>query len=612
MSGEITVSEVRKAIRKLNCRSAPGADGLTSNYYRAFIKELSPILCLVYNDAIVKGHLPPSQCLSIIKLLPKKKTSEHLKDFRPINLLNTDVKILSHILTERVKYALNKLINPFQFAYLPQRNIHTAVHLIKKRAQMLNRSRCLVSIDFSKAFDKIDRNYLYELLSALNFDNTTIRAIKVMYTSNIALIEINGHLSTPLSINRGVKQGCPLSALLFILGVEPLLKEIEECEQVKSFSERKTIAYADDITCCIKVKSLETLFDVLKDFCDQTSLEINIEKSVVLSLRKLDGYNSVNATKILGIPFNLNNPKTDLLALMRELISKNRCTIARCRTMRAKALAIDTFVLPKFLYVARHENATLTVLKKCQSEVNSLLKIGQKMEIKAEIFYLDVANGGIGLPYVPAKLAAAHVLDFARNDNNYNPDGIKLLKHFQCVINDSMQLVSDQVGFPSLSLHPIPLFKKVYNLLMFKFKDSNCVRLLKSAARFDINYDIFKPFLRKLWKSDKLLPFQKDLLFRLCYGCLIDKQVRWLHYYAESPLCSFCQEEFETSEHLLFSCNRLTDLRTQYDISSWDDVFVTTSTSKLRFVTSVLLAGWLDNPVNTKTFLSNYIQNAEN
>ena len=66
----------------------------------------------------------------------------------------------------------------------------------------------------------------------------TIRAIKVMYNSNVALIEINGHLSTPLSINRGVKPGCPLSALLFILGVEPTLKEIEKCGQIKTFSEK--------------------------------------------------------------------------------------------------------------------------------------------------------------------------------------------------------------------------------------------------------------------------------------------------------------------------------------------------------------------------------------
>ena len=96
---------------------------------------------------------------------------------------------------------------------------------------MLNHSRCLLSIDFSKAFDNNDRNYLYELLTAFNFDEVTIGAIKVMYNSNVALIEINGHLSTPLSINRGAKQGCPLSFLLFILGVESLLKEIEEYGQ---------------------------------------------------------------------------------------------------------------------------------------------------------------------------------------------------------------------------------------------------------------------------------------------------------------------------------------------------------------------------------------------
>ena len=154
------------------------------------------------------------------------------------------------------------------------------------------------------------------------------------------------------------------------------------------------------------------------------------------------------------------------------------------------------------------------------------------MEAKAEILHGkcgNVANGGIGLPHVPAKLVAAHVLDFARNTINYNPDGLKLLQHFHFVINDDMQLVSDQ-DIPSLSLHPTPMFKRVYNMLMFKFKDSNCERLRKSAARFNIDYETLKPFPWKLWKADKLLPYQKDLLFRLCYNTLIDKQVRWLHY----------------------------------------------------------------------------------
>ena len=85
-------------------------------------------------------------------------------------------------------------------------------------------------------------------------------------------------------------------------------------------------------------------------------------------MRNLNGYNSVKETKILDIFFNLDDPKTDLLALTKQLISKNKCTIARCRTMRAKAFAIDTFVLPKFLYKARHANPTLAVLKSAKQK----------------------------------------------------------------------------------------------------------------------------------------------------------------------------------------------------------------------------------------------------
>ena len=126
--------------------------------------------------------------------------------------------------------------------------------------------------------------------------------------------------------------------------------------------------------------------------------------------------------------------------------------------MRAKALAIEAFVLPKFLYVARHANHILRELKKCQSEVNSLLKSGKKMEVKAENLYLNVTNGGIGLPYVLAKLIAAHVLDFSRHTSHYNPDFSKQIQPFYFVINDDMQHLTEQ-DIPSLS--PTQMSKRV-------------------------------------------------------------------------------------------------------------------------------------------------------
>ena len=72
---------------------------------------------------------------------------------------------------------LNKIINTFQFAYLPNRSIHSALHSILKRINLLNPSRCVLNIDFSKAYDKIDREYLSDILKGLNLDDITLKAI---------------------------------------------------------------------------------------------------------------------------------------------------------------------------------------------------------------------------------------------------------------------------------------------------------------------------------------------------------------------------------------------------------------------------------------------------
>ena len=434
-----------------------------------------------------------------------KKSSEQLKDFRPINLLNTDVKILSHILTSRVKTVLDKIINFFQFAYLPNRSIHSALHSIRKRINLLNRSRCVVNIDFSKAYDKIDREYLYDLLKGLNLDEITLKGIQVMYKANIALIEINGHLSSPLEINRGVKQGCPLSALLFILGIEPLLQPIEECPQIRNYEGSKTIGYADDVNCFIKTKSLETLFDI-EDFCDMTSLEINKEKSTILCIRPLENYVTVRQSKILGIIFDLMHSPYDLHKLLKDQISSNQATLARCRNMRAKALAIDTFILPKFLYIVRHTTTTISTLKKCQSEINNLMKVSNKMEIKASTLHLPIYNGGVNLPYIPVKLCASLIIDYSRKYIPLSPFFVLLLKHHNIEIDIDNNCISSSINNQVITLQSPPIFHNVYQLLMLKFNPLNHTRLQRSMTRFGTSYDQLMLFSRKILLNKQLQP----------------------------------------------------------------------------------------------------------
>ena len=207
---EITEYEVRKSIEKLNKNSAPGPDGLTSSLYKENIDFFAPLLVQIFNSMIDSGKIPYSFRLAIIKLIPKKSESLDIGEFRPISLINTDQKILSHILAYRIKTSVSEIIDSHQTAHLPNRSIHSSLLKIRKMAYEVTIEKCLLTIDFSKAFDRIYRTFFMKIVEKLDICSYTK---KCSY-----MIEIDGFISPPIQITRGVRQGCPVSALLFNLG----------------------------------------------------------------------------------------------------------------------------------------------------------------------------------------------------------------------------------------------------------------------------------------------------------------------------------------------------------------------------------------------------------
>ena len=97
------------AINKLNLKSSPGPDGLTSQLYKTFTDEFCSILAKVFNHFVNGGKLANSFYLAIIKLLPKPENAIAVQDFRPISLMNTDAKIFVHVVCNRNKKGFAKL-----------------------------------------------------------------------------------------------------------------------------------------------------------------------------------------------------------------------------------------------------------------------------------------------------------------------------------------------------------------------------------------------------------------------------------------------------------------------------------------------------------------------
>ena len=181
-----------------------------------------------------------SQRRGVISLIPKKnKDNLLLKNWRPISLLNTDYKIATKCIATRLEKVLPTLINSDQTGYVKNRFIGENIRLISDvidAYEKRNLPGMLLFIDFEKAFDSLEWKYLFETIDAMNFGPMFQNWIHVFYSNISSCVVNNGFASNFFSLHRGVRQGCPLSGLLFVLAVETLAQSISkfgECSGLK-------------------------------------------------------------------------------------------------------------------------------------------------------------------------------------------------------------------------------------------------------------------------------------------------------------------------------------------------------------------------------------------
>jgi len=174
------------------------------------------------------------------------------------NYLTTDYKILAKVLTARLKRVIGAVIQADQTCGVPGRSISFNLVLVRdiiSWAEQRQLSLAILSLDKEKAFDRVSHNFLEATLERLGFGPVFRGWVKLLYSKVFSRIGINGHFSEKVEQLGGVRQGCPLSPLLYVFSLEPLLAALKT---VPSFTGvhlpggggtcAKVAAYADDTT----------------------------------------------------------------------------------------------------------------------------------------------------------------------------------------------------------------------------------------------------------------------------------------------------------------------------------------------------------------------------
>ena len=230
--GPITRTECEEALKTMKSSKTPGCDGLPTEFYKKYFHIFGDSFIEVLNKCFTNGKLSPSCRLATITLLCKdKEKANDLAYWRPISLLNTDVKILSKVLCNRLKKVIGSIVQKDQTCGIPGRSITDNLHLIRNVVDYVNQKNLrlvLLSLDFKKAFDNVSHEFLFKVLKSFGFGSTFIKFVQLLYTDIKSQVIVNGFCTKSFPIRKGVRQGCGLSPLLFVLVVEVLGKLIRK------------------------------------------------------------------------------------------------------------------------------------------------------------------------------------------------------------------------------------------------------------------------------------------------------------------------------------------------------------------------------------------------
>lgn len=251
----ITEIEIRQAIKALPRNNSPGADGLPVEFYATYIDLLAPHLHSLYTEALEIGVLPHSTLQAlVVSLLKPGRDPLHISNYRPLSLLNTDYKILSKLLAIRLNQFIPSLVHSDQCGFVPGRS--TALNIRRLHQILLNVTdpgilEGCISLDLRQAFDSLRWDYMFSALRRCHIPDTYIAWVKLLYTNPTARARTGRHISEPYAVARGMRQGCPLSPLLFILAMEPLLHKLRAHTGEKGILRGRVThmvsAYADDL-----------------------------------------------------------------------------------------------------------------------------------------------------------------------------------------------------------------------------------------------------------------------------------------------------------------------------------------------------------------------------
>lgn len=327
---------------KIKKNTSPGKDGLPIDLFTC--KDLQDILACILTDVLnsiccdKKGSQPTGLTTALIRLLLKDgKSRTDLISYRPITLMSIALRVMLRAITLRLTPFLDKAIGEFQKAYIPGRRGDHGVFLLSKimhdAVYDVESESMILQIDFKRAFDSVKHTYVRDVLIKFGVGDKLTNLIMTIITSLNVQVIVNDQLTKLIKVDRGLPQGSSLSAILFVLCLEPLLRKGLSLGSLKGITlngiqSREImpvyyLAFADDLQLLLGCRSdLKSWLELLDRFSPISGLYVNMTKSALQLIgHKFWTVDHVNAGSIVPTVFatdclksiKLENPDTTSL-----------------------------------------------------------------------------------------------------------------------------------------------------------------------------------------------------------------------------------------------------------------------------------------------------------
>uniref|UniRef100_A0A803KCY8 Reverse transcriptase domain-containing protein n=1 Tax=Xenopus tropicalis TaxID=8364 RepID=A0A803KCY8_XENTR len=372
---------------------------------------------------------------SYITLIHKEgKDPSKCGSYRPIALLNSDLKLFTKILANRLGNMMPKLINPDQVGFIQGRqardNTRRAIDLI----EVINKQHApalIMSLDAEKAFDRLNWEYMLKLLQGIGLQGPFLTAIQQLYSTPTATLKLPGATASIISIRNGTRQGCPLSPLLYALSIEPLATAIRNHPDITGpkIKEQEYVIslFADDVllTLTNPAISLPNLHNLLATYSRISGYKLNIDKTEVLPLnmpKEMKNWLSEKfhykwkerSLKYLGIHLTNTYKKLyqhnypPLIQSIKSLLNKWK---SQSISWLGRITTVKMSILPKllFLFETLPISVPKTVLQDIQRSIFQFVWGKSSHRIAKTVMMASKRQGGLAAPNILKYYEATHL-----------------------------------------------------------------------------------------------------------------------------------------------------------------------------------------------------------